>query len=103
MTEKKNYYNILGINQTDDLSEIRKNYKQQARKWHPDKNPNNIKEAEEKMKDINEAYEILSDKTKREKYDADENVSLEKYGCDYSEKIPTEESAIGSLYLNGKL
>jgi curved DNA-binding protein CbpA len=91
---KINYYEILGIDRSAGESEIRKAYKGQALKWHPDKNPNNIKEAEEKIKEINEAYEVLSDEGKRRSYDKGENVSVEKYGYDYGEEIPAGEAAI---------
>jgi len=63
-----NYYNILGINKTASAEEIKKAYRKLAIKYHPDKNPGN-KEAEEKFKEISEAYEILSDDNKRKEYD----------------------------------
>ena len=62
------YYKILGINKDADENEIKKAYRKLAIKYHPDKNLGN-KEAEEKFKEINEAYEVLSDKDKRSKYD----------------------------------
>ena len=75
----KNYYDILGVSPTATDDEIRKNYKRLAKKYHPDLHPDD-KESEEKFKDINEAYEVLSDKTKREHYDmygtADENFDM---------------------------
>jgi curved DNA-binding protein CbpA len=89
----KKYYEILEIKENATPSEIRVAYKTQALKWHPDKNPNNIKQAEEKIKKINEAYEILSDEIKRRKYKKGESVSVAKYGYDYGEKV--EEAAIG--------
>jgi curved DNA-binding protein len=66
--EYKDYYKILGINKNSSEEEIKKAYKKLALQYHPDKNPGN-KEAEEKFKEINEAYEVLSDPEKRKKYD----------------------------------
>ena len=63
-----NYYNVLGIDKSASDDEIKKAYRKQARKYHPDVNPDN-KEAERKFKEVNEAYEVLSDATKRQKYD----------------------------------
>lgn len=64
----KDYYAILGVKRDAAEKEIRSAYRRLARKYHPDVNPGN-KEAEEKFKDISEAYEVLSDKEKRAKYD----------------------------------
>ncbi len=65
----KDYYVTLGVAKTATEEEIKKAYKKQALKWHPDRNPDNKKVAEEKFKEIGEAYEVLSDKQKREIYD----------------------------------
>ena len=62
------YYNILGVNKTASKEEIKKAYKTLAKKWHPDLNPEN-KEAEQKFKEINEAYAALSDDNKKANYD----------------------------------
>jgi len=67
--EKEDYYAILGIKKEATEAEIKKAYRKLALKWHPDKNPNNREEAEEKFKKINEAYSVLSDKNKRNQYD----------------------------------
>src|ERR671925_676592 len=64
----RDYYEILGVQRTAKEDEIKKTYRKLARKYHPDLNPNN-KQAEEKFKEINEAYEVLSDPEKRKKYD----------------------------------
>lgn len=64
----KDYYNILGIKRDASEKEIKQAYRRLARKHHPDVNPGD-KSAEEKFKQINQAYEVLSDKEKRQKYD----------------------------------
>lgn len=68
MQEVRNYYEMLGVNKNASSSEIKKAYRTLAIKYHPDRNLGN-KAAEEKFKDINEAYEILSDQTRRVQYD----------------------------------
>ena len=64
----KNYYDILGVDKNTSADEIKKTYRKLAKQYHPDANPGN-KQAEEKFKDISEAYEVLSDDEKRKKYD----------------------------------
>ncbi len=64
----RDYYEILGLSRDASNEEIKKVYRRLARQYHPDLNPGN-KEAEEKFKDIGEAYEVLSDQTKRAQYD----------------------------------
>ena len=64
----KNYYDILGVKKNATEKEIKQAYRRLARKYHPDVNAGD-KSAEAKFKEINEAYEILSDKDKRPKYD----------------------------------
>jgi len=67
-TDFKDYYAILGLNKTVSSDEIKKTFRKLARKYHPDMNPGN-KEAEARFKEVNEAYEVLSDPEKRKKYD----------------------------------
>ena len=64
----KDYYHVLGVAKNASDEEIKKAYRKLAMKYHPDRNPNK-KEAEERFKEINEAYAVLSDKEKRKQYD----------------------------------
>jgi curved DNA-binding protein len=67
-TDFKDYYAILGVNKTATPEEIKQAFRKLARKYHPDVNPGN-KQAEATFKEVNEAYEVLSDADKRKKYD----------------------------------
>ena len=69
MADKKDYYDLLGISRTASEDEIKKAFRKLARKYHPDVNRDDPKAAEAKFKEINEAYEVLSNQESRAKYD----------------------------------
>lgn len=69
MASKRDYYEVLGVSKTATDEEIKKAYRKLAKKYHPDANPDNKEEAEAKFKEVNEAYETLSDPQKRKAYD----------------------------------
>ncbi len=79
MTEKRDYYEILGVAKDVSKPELKKAYRKQAIKFHPDKNPDN-KEAEDKFKEASEAYEVLNDDNKRQIYDQFGHRGLEGAG-----------------------
>ena len=69
MAAKRDYYEVLGVDKNATEEEIKKAYRKLAKKYHPDANPDNKEEAEAKFKEVNEAYENLSDPQKRKMYD----------------------------------
>lgn len=68
MADKRDYYEVLGVDKSVDENDLKKAYRKAAKKYHPDLNPGDA-EAEKKFKEVNEAYEVLSDKEKRARYD----------------------------------
>ena len=75
---KRDYYDVLGIDRNAEDAAIKQAYRQLAIKYHPDRNPGD-KQAVEKMKEINEAYAVLSDPRKRRQYDAYGHAGLQSY------------------------
>jgi len=88
MSEKKNYYKLLGVKPTDKREVIKRAYKIKAKEYHPDLNPENKAYAEKKMKQLTEAYDILMDPIKRSEYDAKR--------C-YNIRVPSQLKRSGNL------
>ena len=89
----KDYYKILGVEKNASVDEIKRIYRKLAKKYHPDANPENKSAAEEKFKEVSEAYEVLSDPEKRKKYD--EMADYMKNGGGF------DPSQFGSQYTSG--
>ena len=83
MANKRDYYEVLGVDKSASAEEIKKAYRKMAVKYHPDKNPGN-KEAEEKFKEAAEAYAVLSDADKKARYDQFGHSGVEGAGPDFS-------------------
>jgi molecular chaperone DnaJ len=81
---KRDYYEVLGVEKTATDEELKKAYRKLAKKYHPDANPDNKEEAEAKFKELNEAYEVLSDKQKRSMYDQFGHNGPNGYANDFS-------------------
>ncbi len=86
-TEKRDYYEVLGLERGAGLDEIKKAYRKLALKFHPDKNPNNP-DAEEKFKEAAEAYGVLSDDEKRGRYDLQLEFMDAVFGKEISLNVP---------------
>ncbi|OPZ94411.1 MAG: Chaperone protein DnaJ [Firmicutes bacterium ADurb.Bin419] len=89
----RNYYEVLGVGREATSDEIKKAFRKLARQYHPDVNPGN-KEAEEKFKEINEAYNVLIDESKRKKYD-DKPDSTNESGNKSSEHSKSKNQTQG--------
>ena len=83
MSEKRDYYEVLGVPQTASADDIRRCYRQAALKFHPDRNPGD-KSAEDKFKEATEAYSVLSDEQKKSAYDRFGHAGLGGAGVDFS-------------------
>ena len=83
MANKRDYYEVLGVDKSASADDIKKAYRKLAVKYHPDKNPGN-KEAEEKFKEAAEAYSVLSDADKKARYDQFGHAGVEGAGPDFS-------------------
>ncbi len=82
MADKRDYYEVLGLNKGADEASIKKAYRTLAKKYHPDMNPGNA-EAEQKFKEVNEAYSVLSDSEKKAQYDQFGHAAFEQGGGGY--------------------
>jgi molecular chaperone DnaJ len=79
MSQKRDYYDVLGVSKTSSDSEIKKSYRKLAMKFHPDRNPDDP-EAEGKFKEASEAYSVLSDPDKKARYDQFGHAGLSGQG-----------------------
>ncbi|MBF0572843.1 MAG: molecular chaperone DnaJ [Desulfamplus sp.] len=97
MSEKRDYYEILGVSRDATKDELKSTYRKLAIKYHPDKNPGN-KEAEEKFKEASEAYSVLSDDQKRQIYNQYGHKGLE--GSNFSTNVNFEDifSGFGNIF-----
>ncbi len=95
-SSKKDYLSILGLSYEFDDTELKKAFRREARKWHPDLNKNDIN-AEDRFKLINEAYEYLRDPDRRTKI-IDSNSSNEENICDYRTGFPEYKDYLNSLF-----
>ncbi|NLN66487.1 MAG: molecular chaperone DnaJ [Clostridiaceae bacterium] len=83
MPEKRDYYEVLGVDRNASEADLKKAYRKLAKQYHPDINPDN-KEAEAKFKEISEAYAVLSDPQKRQQYDRFGHAGMNGAGFDFS-------------------
>src|SRR4051794_40426585 len=100
MATKRDYYDVLGLNRDAAADEIKKAYRQMALKFHPDKNPGD-KEAEAKFKEAAEAYEVLSDQAKRQRYDRYGHAGLDGAGVHDFRNADDIMSAFSDIFGGG--
>ncbi|RUL88466.1 molecular chaperone DnaJ [Tautonia sociabilis] len=96
-TTKRDYYEILGLQRSASADEIKSAYRQQAKKYHPDRNPGD-QEAERKFREAAEAYEVLSDAEKRRRYDRYGHAGLEGAGVHDFRSAEEVFSAFGEIF-----
>src|ERR1700749_636291 len=97
---KRDYYDVLGVAKNAPADEIKKAYRKMAIKYHPDKNPGNA-EAEQKFKEAAEAYEVLSDQAKRQRYDRYGHAGLEGAGVHDFRNAEDIMSAFSDIFGGG--
>src|SRR3990170_2379237 len=99
---RRDYYEVLGVQRTCTLEDLKRVYRKLALEYHPDRNPGN-QEAEERFKEVNEAYSVLSDPQRREQYDmyghaAPSGQGFEGFGFTGVEEIFNEFFGLGSVF-----
>jgi molecular chaperone DnaJ len=97
MDEKRDYYEVLGVGKDSSIDAIKKAYRGLALKYHPDRNPDN-KEAEEKFKEITEAYEVLSDPEKRKIYDQYGHAGFGPQGFDWTQDFSRVQMDFSDIF-----
>ena len=100
MATKRDYYEILGVKREAEVEEIKRAYRQHALKNHPDKNPGDA-EAERRFKEAAEAYEVLSDQAKRQRYDRYGHAGLEGAGVHDFRNAEDIMSAFSDIFGGG--
>ncbi|MCD6567419.1 MAG: DnaJ domain-containing protein [Dehalococcoidia bacterium] len=97
----KDYYSILGVSRRSGQEEIKHAFRNLAMRYHPDRNPGNEKAAEEKFKEINEAYAVLRDEGKRGEYDRRGQASFGGYRSQYArERYYSQEQVFRDAFTN---
>jgi DnaJ-class molecular chaperone len=96
----KDYYGILGVPENCSEADIRKAFRKLAFQYHPDTNPGNEKWAEEKFKEINEAYGVLGDKDKRRQYDLARSGQFAGYGTGYQGFQYSQQDIFNGIFAN---
>ncbi len=96
MADKRDYYDVLGVSKDASADDLKKAYRKLAKQYHPDMNPGD-KTAEAKFKEVNEAYEVLSDSTKRQRYDQFGHAGVDpSYGAGTSSRASSAADSADS-------